>query len=157
MGLLLVRPDFAHPVEGLIEFAVFGFGEADAGAVEQHLQLVAIHAAGAADDDDLGAWGLVAPLLAEGQHGAFAHDVQHRLAIRRFFEQHKPFGAEDAERQVVDGIAQRLVTQRLIGLVAPCVEDEGVVVGRREQTFVYYSVQDPKLLRLLKALKDIYC
>ena len=94
----------------MVERAVFRFGVTDAGAVQEDLQLRAVHAAVAADHDDLGARRLVAPLRAKGQHGTFAHDMQHRLSLRRFFEQHKPFGAENCQRQVVDSVAQRLVT-----------------------------------------------
>ena len=34
---------------------------------------------------------------------------------------------------------------------------EGIVISRREHYFVYYSVTDEKLVKLLHALKDIYC
>jgi len=34
---------------------------------------------------------------------------------------------------------------------------EGIVVSRRDRTFVYYGVADPKITQLLKALKEIYC
>jgi len=34
---------------------------------------------------------------------------------------------------------------------------EGVLDSRREGNFVYYGIADKKLLRLLRAVKDIYC
>ncbi len=34
---------------------------------------------------------------------------------------------------------------------------EGLVDARREGTFVYYRVADPKLSKLLRAIKEIYC
>ncbi len=37
------------------------------------------------------------------------------------------------------------------------MKTEGVVTARREQQFVYYSVADKKLVRLLQSLKEIYC
>lgn len=37
------------------------------------------------------------------------------------------------------------------------MKDEGIVSARREQNFVYYSVANAKLVKLLKAIKEIYC
>ena len=34
---------------------------------------------------------------------------------------------------------------------------EGVVVARRDRNFMYYSIADKKLIRLLQALREIYC
>ena len=34
---------------------------------------------------------------------------------------------------------------------------EGIVEARREGTYVFYRVADPKLMKLLKAIKEIYC
>lgn len=34
---------------------------------------------------------------------------------------------------------------------------EGVVICRREHSFVFYSIADHKLIKLLKAVKEIYC
>lgn len=34
---------------------------------------------------------------------------------------------------------------------------EGIVVSRREHHFIYYSVADKRLMRLLKEIKEIYC
>ena len=37
------------------------------------------------------------------------------------------------------------------------MKSEGVLTSRRESTFIYYQLADPKLKKLLKAVKDIYC
>ena len=37
------------------------------------------------------------------------------------------------------------------------MKSEGVLDSRREQNFVFYRIADPKLLKLLKAVKEIYC
>ena len=37
------------------------------------------------------------------------------------------------------------------------MKDEGVLTSKREGHFVYYGLGDQRLLRLLKAIKDIYC
>ena len=50
------------------------------------------------------------------------------------------------------GISQSAMSQFLNRMKA-----EGIVDSRREQQHVYYRVADPKLSRLLVALKDIYC
>lgn len=34
---------------------------------------------------------------------------------------------------------------------------EGIVVSRREHNFVFYAVADKKLMKLLQAIKEIYC
>ena len=37
------------------------------------------------------------------------------------------------------------------------MKQEGVVDSRREQNFMYYRVTDPSLVKLLRAIKEIYC
>jgi ArsR family transcriptional regulator len=63
----------------------------------------------------------------------------------------------DQERSVNEltefcGISQSAMSQFLNRM-----KTEGIVVSRREHNFVYYSVADKKLVRLLQALKEIYC
>ena len=50
------------------------------------------------------------------------------------------------------GVSQSAMSQFLKRM-----KTEGVLQSRREQHFVYYSIADKKLFRLLKALKEIYC
>ena len=49
-------------------------------------------------------------------------------------------------------ISQSAMSQFLIRLRA-----EGVLSSRKEGTFVYYMLADPKLKKLIRALKEIYC
>jgi ArsR family transcriptional regulator, virulence genes transcriptional regulator len=37
------------------------------------------------------------------------------------------------------------------------MKDEGIIMSRREGTHVFYSLKDPKLRKLLKSIKEIYC
>lgn len=37
------------------------------------------------------------------------------------------------------------------------MKEEGILECRREWNQVYYRISDPKLVRLLRALKEIYC
>ncbi|MBS1958163.1 MAG: winged helix-turn-helix transcriptional regulator [Bdellovibrionales bacterium] len=37
------------------------------------------------------------------------------------------------------------------------MRSEGVVESRKEGTSVYYSIANPKLIRLLRSVKEIYC
>lgn len=37
------------------------------------------------------------------------------------------------------------------------MRDEGVIQSRREGQFIFYSIVDQKLARLLLAIKEIYC
>jgi DNA-binding transcriptional ArsR family regulator len=37
------------------------------------------------------------------------------------------------------------------------MRSEGILKSRREGSHVYYGVADPKLIRLLRAIKEIYC
>ena len=50
------------------------------------------------------------------------------------------------------GISQSAMSQFLARM-----KDEGVLSSRRDGTFINYSLADPKLKKLLKAIKDIYC
>ena len=50
------------------------------------------------------------------------------------------------------GISQSAMSQFLSRM-----KDEGVLTSRKEATYSYYSLGDPKIMKLMKALKDIYC
>jgi ArsR family transcriptional regulator, virulence genes transcriptional regulator len=50
------------------------------------------------------------------------------------------------------GISQSAMSQFLKRM-----KSEGLLVSRREQHFVYYSVAEVKLAQLLRAIKEIYC
>lgn len=49
------------------------------------------------------------------------------------------------------------VSQSAMSQLLQRMKDEGVVSPRREHNFVYYSVADEKLIKLLRAIRDIYC
>lgn len=50
------------------------------------------------------------------------------------------------------GISQSAMSQFLLRM-----KSEGVLESRRERNHVYYRVADPKISRLLAAIKEIYC
>lgn len=63
----------------------------------------------------------------------------------------------DAEKTVNElvefgGISQSAMSQFLSRLRA-----EGAVTCRKEGTFVYYTLSDPKLKKLISAVKEIFC
>ena len=63
----------------------------------------------------------------------------------------------DAERSVSEltefcGISQSAMSQFLNRMRA-----EGIVSSRKDGTHVYYGIADPKLVKLLRAIKEIYC
>jgi DNA-binding transcriptional ArsR family regulator len=62
--------------------------------------------------------------------------------------------AEKTVNELVDfgGISQSAMSQFLSRL-----KEEGAVTCRREGTFVYYTLSDPKLKRLIGSLKEIFC
>ena len=37
------------------------------------------------------------------------------------------------------------------------MKNEGILISRKEGTFVYYALADQKIKKLLKAVKEIYC
>ena len=37
------------------------------------------------------------------------------------------------------------------------MKGEGILSSRKEGTYVYYGLADPKIKKLLKSIKDIYC
>jgi ArsR family transcriptional regulator len=63
----------------------------------------------------------------------------------------------DGERSVNEltvfcGISQSAMSQFLNRMKA-----DGMLAARREGTHIYYSVANPDLVKLLKAIKEIYC
>jgi DNA-binding transcriptional ArsR family regulator len=63
----------------------------------------------------------------------------------------------DQERSVNEltefcGISQSAMSQFLNRMKA-----EGIVSSRRDGNHVYYGISDPKLAKLLRAIKEIYC
>lgn len=50
------------------------------------------------------------------------------------------------------GISQSAMSQFLARMKA-----DGMLESRKEGTYVYYSILDPHLIRLLKTIKEVYC
>ncbi len=63
----------------------------------------------------------------------------------------------DQERSVNELTEFCEISQSAMSQFLSRMKSEGVVVSRREHNFVYYSIADEKLLKLLKSLKEIYC
>jgi ArsR family transcriptional regulator len=61
---------------------------------------------------------------------------------------------EKTVNELVDfaGISQSAMSQFLIRL-----KSEGVLSSRKEGTFVYYTLSDSKLKRLIESLREIFC
>jgi ArsR family transcriptional regulator len=63
----------------------------------------------------------------------------------------------DSEKSVNEltelcGVSQSSMSQFLSRMKA-----EGIVSSRRDGAHVFYGVADPKLVKLLRAIKEIYC
>ena len=63
----------------------------------------------------------------------------------------------DGERSVSEltefcGISQSAMSQFLNRM-----RTEGIVDSRKVGTYVYYGIADPKLVKLLRSIKEIYC
>jgi ArsR family transcriptional regulator len=63
----------------------------------------------------------------------------------------------DQERTVNDLTEQCGISQSAMSQFLGRMKDEGILSSRREAHFVFYSVSEPKLIRLLQSLKEIYC
>ncbi len=50
------------------------------------------------------------------------------------------------------GIAQSAMSQFLLRM-----KNEGILASRKEGTHVFYGLADPKIKKLLKSIKEIYC
>ena len=49
------------------------------------------------------------------------------------------------------GIPQSAMSQFLLRM-----KNEGILTSRKESTYVYYGLSEPKIKKLLKSIKDIY-
>jgi len=63
----------------------------------------------------------------------------------------------DEERTVNELTEFCEISQSAMSQFLARMKSEGVLTSRRESTFIYYRLADPKLKKLLKAVKDIYC
>jgi DNA-binding transcriptional ArsR family regulator len=63
----------------------------------------------------------------------------------------------ESERSVNELTEFCEISQSAMSQFLSRMKEEGIVVSRREHNFVYYSVADKKLTRLLQAIKEIYC
>jgi ArsR family transcriptional regulator len=63
----------------------------------------------------------------------------------------------DQERSVNELTEFCKISQSAMSQFLGRMKEEGVVTCRREHHFVYYSVADKKLIKLLQAIKEIYC
>jgi len=62
------------------------------------------------------------------------------------------------QEQSVNTLAETCdISQPAMSQFLKRMKAEGIVSSRREQTFSYYSIADKNLLKLLRAVRDIYC
>lgn len=86
--------------------------------------------------------------LAAGVLRSIAH--QGRLLVLCHLAQDGELSAGDLARRI--GLSQSALSQHLARLRA-----DRMVDTRKEAQSVFYRIADPKALRLLSALRDIYC
>jgi ArsR family transcriptional regulator len=63
----------------------------------------------------------------------------------------------DREMRVSELVESCQISQSAISQFLNRMRSEGILASRREGNGTYYKVSDPKLARLLKAMKEIYC
>lgn len=75
---------------------------------------------------------------------------ENRLLILCYLIAHK----EMKVRQIVDAVklSQSALSQHLAKL-----REEGLVEFRRESQTLYYRIADPRVSKLIKAVKQLYC
>lgn len=75
---------------------------------------------------------------------------EHRLLILCYLMTHK----EMKVRQIVDAVklSQSALSQHLTKL-----REEGLVEFRRESQTLYYRIADPRVSKLIKVLRTLYC
>ena len=75
---------------------------------------------------------------------------EHRLLVLCQLVSHGEMTVNALAEHV--GLSQSALSQHLARL-----REDGLVTFRREAQTVYYAVSDPRTVRLLKALKQIFC
>ena len=63
----------------------------------------------------------------------------------------------DSEKTVMEITAFCGVSQSATSQFLGRLKKEGLLTSRKEHQFVYYSLADQRLVRLLRAIKEIYC
>jgi DNA-binding transcriptional ArsR family regulator len=86
-----------------------------------------------------------------GQAAALMRSLSHEARLRVLCE------LSDGERNVGElvkhsGLSQSALSQHLARL-----REDGVVATRRDAQTIYYSVADPKVMRLVRLLYELYC
>ncbi len=65
--------------------------------------------------------------------------------------------AMDEEKTVGELTEFCEISQSAMSQFLDRMKDEGIVTSRKEGTRVYYKIAEPKLAKLLLAIKQIYC
>jgi len=63
----------------------------------------------------------------------------------------------EKERSVNDLTEFCEISQSAMSQFLKRMKEEGIVASRRDGNFMYYGISDKKLIKLLQALKEIYC
>ena len=63
----------------------------------------------------------------------------------------------DSERSVNELTKFCAISQSAMSQFLGRMKEEGIVESRRVKTQIFYRVKDPKVSRLLLAIKEIYC
>lgn len=63
----------------------------------------------------------------------------------------------EKEHSVGELVAEVGISQSLMSQYLGRMKDEGLLGAERQGQSIYYSIKDPKVFKLLKSLKDIYC
>lgn len=63
----------------------------------------------------------------------------------------------DQERSVNELTEFCRISQSAMSQFLNRMKAEGIVSSRREGSYVYYGIADPKLIKLLRAIREVYC
>jgi len=64
---------------------------------------------------------------------------------------------EENEKTVTHIVEHSGASQSWVSQFLARMKLEGLIASRREGSFVYYRIADPRLSRLLKSVREIYC
>lgn len=63
----------------------------------------------------------------------------------------------DGEKSVNDLTEFCEISQSAMSQFLGRMREDGILTSRRERQYIYYSIQDKKLIKLLHSMKEIYC
>ncbi len=79
---------------------------------------------------------------------SFTHPIRIKILCQLLLEEEKNVSQ-------LTGFCQ--ISQSAMSQFLSRMKMEGILTSRRERTNVYYKIHDPKSIKLIRAIKEIYC